>query len=424
MPGVPFHHPLPLPRGWPRHVRSAVVQAISLAGASMAATRGWAVDSMNTSLRRRAEVDHLEQEVRLLREEMRIKDTRMQHVDVQKRPHYPPTERLAILELRAARSWSLAQTARSFLVTPLTIASWTARVDEDGVEALVRLPEPVNRFPDFVGYIVRRLKVLCPAMGRVRIARVLARAGLHLGPTTIRRMLRPARPPKPLRTAQAASRAIPARKPNDLWHVDLTTVPTCARVLDFVGSLRPASSLAVLLVGGRRHRPLLAARHRIRGLPWPAILPCRSRVPGAALPGGGPSAPISRLRPGPAVCRTGVQTLVPPSRHPAALRGHRPVRQPRRDRALHPNSQERVHPAIDSNPVPSRRHAARAGGLRLLVQRPPASHPTRRRHSRRGLPSPPSGIPSAAFRTPPPVATPVPVRHASDSHPWPARSRA
>jgi len=89
-----------------------------------------------------------------------------------------------------ARSWSLAQTARTFLVTPLTISSWMARLDEDGPDALVRLPEPVNRFPDFVGYLVRRLRVLCPAMGRVRIAQILARAGLHLGPTTVGRMLR------------------------------------------------------------------------------------------------------------------------------------------------------------------------------------------------------------------------------------------
>ena len=79
-----------LPRGWPRHVRSAVVQVISLAGASMAATRGWASASMNTALRRRVDVDHLQQEIRLLREEIRIKDARMQHIEAQKRPHYPP----------------------------------------------------------------------------------------------------------------------------------------------------------------------------------------------------------------------------------------------------------------------------------------------------------------------------------------------
>lgn len=150
----------------------------------------------------------------------------MQHIEAQKRPHYPPTERLAILELRAARSWSLAQTARTFLVTPLTIAPWTARLNEEGANALDRLPEPVNRFPDFVGYVVRRLKVLCPAMGRVRIARVLARAGLHLGPTTVRRMLCAPQPPAPRQVEGTAPRRITARNPNDLWHVDLTTVPT------------------------------------------------------------------------------------------------------------------------------------------------------------------------------------------------------
>jgi hypothetical protein len=52
-------------------------------------------------------------------------------------------------------------------------------LDDGGPKALVQIPEPVSRFPEFVGYLVRRLKALCPAMGRVRIARGLARAGLH-----------------------------------------------------------------------------------------------------------------------------------------------------------------------------------------------------------------------------------------------------
>ena len=45
----------------------------------------------------------------------------MQRIPPQRRPHYPPIERLAILELRAARGWSLAQTARRLLVTSLTV---------------------------------------------------------------------------------------------------------------------------------------------------------------------------------------------------------------------------------------------------------------------------------------------------------------
>jgi transposase-like protein len=217
---------LPLPRGWPCRVRSAVIQVISLARTSLALTQGWASESLNPELRQRAVGDRQQQEIQLLREEIRIKDARMEQIEAHRRPHYPPTHRLAILELRAARGWTLAQTARIFQVSPLTIASWMGRLEEEGPDALVRLPEPVNKFPDFVSYLVRRLKVLCPTLGKVKLAQILARAGLHLGSTTVRRMQRDARWPEPRRVPQPAPRVVSARKPNHLWHVDLTTVPT------------------------------------------------------------------------------------------------------------------------------------------------------------------------------------------------------
>jgi hypothetical protein len=152
---------------------------------------------LNPELRQQAEEDRLRQEIQLLREEIRIKDARMEQLEAHRRPHYPPTARLAILELRAARGCTLAQTARIFLVSPLTVASWMGRIEEEGPDALVRLPEPVNRFPDFVSYLVKRLKILCPTFGKVKTAQILARAGLHLGPTTVRRMQRDTRWPDP-----------------------------------------------------------------------------------------------------------------------------------------------------------------------------------------------------------------------------------
>jgi putative transposase len=113
-------------------------------------------------------------------------------------------------------------------VTEATIADWMTRLDEDGPPALVRTPEPVNRFPDLVAHLVRRLKVLCPAMGTARIAAVLSRAGLHLGRTTVRRMLKR----RPRRAAPAATvrseHCIRSSRPNHIWLVDLTTVPTLA----------------------------------------------------------------------------------------------------------------------------------------------------------------------------------------------------
>ena len=41
-----------------------------------------------------------------------------------------------------------------------------------------------------LGYVVCRLKVLFPSMGRKRIAQTLTRAGLHLSASTVGRMLK------------------------------------------------------------------------------------------------------------------------------------------------------------------------------------------------------------------------------------------
>ena len=142
------------------------MHAISLADLAFTKTLSWAADGLNPRLRLQAELERLRREICLLREEIRLKDARMEQIVPHRRPYYPPTARLAILELRAARGWSLAQTARIFLVSPLTVASWTGRLDEKGPDALVRLPVPVNRFPDFVGYLARRLRLIFDSLVR------------------------------------------------------------------------------------------------------------------------------------------------------------------------------------------------------------------------------------------------------------------
>src|SRR5580700_8373723 len=100
---------IPLPRGWPKMVKSAVLHVISLGQFTMAYTRGWAADSPNTRVRQKSEIDRLKSELSLVREEMRIKDARMRQVNSHNRPKYPPTERMAILEMKTARNWSLEQ---------------------------------------------------------------------------------------------------------------------------------------------------------------------------------------------------------------------------------------------------------------------------------------------------------------------------
>jgi putative transposase len=221
---------LALPTHWTRSVKTALIQVMSLAHYALVYTRGRPVQSSNGHVRHSAKTDQLAQEIVLLREEIRIKDARLARIPPAARPHYQPTERLAILELRALRGWSLAQTARVFLLTTGTIASWCRRLDEDGPAALLRTPAPVNKFPDFVCYLVQRLQTLCPRLGKVKIAQMLARAGLHLGTTTIHRMRRQRPAPAPTRAGEPAASVhrVTAKYPNHVWHVDLTTVPTSA----------------------------------------------------------------------------------------------------------------------------------------------------------------------------------------------------
>ena len=219
---------LTLPKAWPKRIHAAVLQVISLAHFAIVYSRSWAVNSPIARVRLKAENDQLKQQVALLTEEIRIKDGRMARITPLKRPHYSPIDRMAILELRASRGWSTQQTADVFQVTAATVTSWNKRLDEQGPDPLLQLREPVNRFPDFVHYLVQRLKVLCPILGKVKIAQVLARAGLHMAPTTVGRILREAPCPKSAASAEAEGRVVTADRPNHVWHVDLTTGPTSA----------------------------------------------------------------------------------------------------------------------------------------------------------------------------------------------------
>ena len=232
-------HGTPLPCGWPRVARAAIVQLAGLAHVALTRTRSWCADSRIARVRLRGRVDGLEQEVALLREELRIKDARLARIPAAERPRYPPAERMAIVALRAARGWSAAQTARVFLLTAATIASWMRRLDEEGEEALVRLPVPVNRFPDIVSVVVQQLRATCPSLGKVRIAQMLARAGLALSASTVKRALgrelsdKPTPPSANKRgaseekntRASSSAGAVTASRPHHVWHVDLTVMP-------------------------------------------------------------------------------------------------------------------------------------------------------------------------------------------------------
>ena len=183
----PSSFSVPLPSSWPKHAKTATLHVISLAHFALTHVRGWAANSLIHRVRLAAERDQLNSEVAMLREEIRIKDARMATLVPHRRPHYPPGERMAILQLMAARGWSKAQAGRRFLVTDETVASWNGRLEEDGPGGLVEATVPVNKFPDFVVAMVTKLKRLFPVMGRRRMpARAKIAARLELVATSFR----------------------------------------------------------------------------------------------------------------------------------------------------------------------------------------------------------------------------------------------
>ena len=86
-----------LPKGWQDCVKLAVLHAIALAHYAIVYARAWAADSINARVQLAAENDRLHEACALLREELRIKDTRVTQIAPQRRPHYSPLERRAIL---------------------------------------------------------------------------------------------------------------------------------------------------------------------------------------------------------------------------------------------------------------------------------------------------------------------------------------
>jgi len=217
---------IPLPKGWTALTLQTILHVVALARIVILNSGNWPGRECD-GLRLRAENDRLRAEVNMLQREITIKDSRFARLDPKKRPHYLPCERLEILAIRAMRGWSNAQVAKRFQVTVQTIINWIRGIDND--EEIVQMPERTNRYPDFVRYVVQQLKSLCPMLGRYKIADLLARAGLHLSASTVKRIVD--EPPiEPANaddsTSPSPSPTVQAWYPDHVWSIDLTVVPS------------------------------------------------------------------------------------------------------------------------------------------------------------------------------------------------------
>ena len=231
MPSELFTKELSLPKGWKKSIKSAVIHTLSLAFKTITLALGHLSDSDHLPVRMAAQLKRLKMENAQLKEMMAIKDARMIRLNPKRRPYYSPTERMRILELKSITGMSNKQAAETFLVSDITIASWNKRIDEGGHRALLQLKHPVNKFPDFVRYIAKRLKAICPELGKKKITQILARAGLHLAVTTVSRFIKDEDQDIPDSQDQVTvkyekTRAVTAKYPNHLWHVDMSVAPT------------------------------------------------------------------------------------------------------------------------------------------------------------------------------------------------------
>jgi transposase InsO family protein len=230
---------VPLPRQWPAHVSTAVLHVVALVRFATANVRGTLALSPLERVRLRSEVKRLRDEIALLQTQLRITNARMARIQPRLRPHYTPQERRDILALRAAHGWSLARSAREFLVCTDTLRHWIHALEGGTTGPLLPAPPPVNRFPDFVREIIATLESMQPTVSSQRIADLLCRAGLHLSASTARRVrlspqrgspdgkrtLDRAHEATPATAHPAAPRTVTARYPGHLWHIDLTVMP-------------------------------------------------------------------------------------------------------------------------------------------------------------------------------------------------------
>ena len=188
-------------------------------------------------------------ETDLLRRELEIFRVQREGLPPHQRPNYRPEQRLAILQLRRLRGWSIKKIAQRLVVHPNTIRSWVKALEGKGRPSLLNGAVVWNRIDDAVRWAVHELRRLCPEpeFGTRSIARHVLRASIQISRSTVQRVLREPKPPRPHRPARPAMAAPLDKKPyhlltperiNRVWHIDLLSLQilwfrfTVAAILD------------------------------------------------------------------------------------------------------------------------------------------------------------------------------------------------
>jgi putative transposase len=197
-------------------------------------------------------IERLEAENALLR-------TRLLRVPPRRRPHYRPHERLEILWHAARHGLSVTATALAFGLSRQTVLNWRRVMRRKDPHLL----PPLTRLSDLVHELVHRLKREWPRWGTRRIAGQLARLGVAVSRSSVQRILRRPRAPKPDdRLVPAVAGGLLAKRPNHVWMIDFTRLGGVLRPM-WVGCVIDAFSRRVLAIGFVRGAPSAAFAARL-----------------------------------------------------------------------------------------------------------------------------------------------------------------
>ena len=219
---------IPIPENWPALIRQAMIHTASLAHVDIIVSWSRSADSAIQNVQLKSKLDKLETKLAQKENQLRIISSRLTRVPAKRRPYYLPMERMDILTHKAACAWNLKQTAKEFQTDASTISSWMKRIDD---ESLIKIPVPWNKYPSYLKYVTRQLKLLVPRLGKKKIAEHFMRAGLYLAATTVGRYLKEEKPENtkgpefPEFAEKLEPKKIKSKHPNHTWTVDLTAVP-------------------------------------------------------------------------------------------------------------------------------------------------------------------------------------------------------
>jgi len=135
-------------------------------------------------------------EVDLLRREVEVFRAQRESLPPHRRPDFRPAQRLAILQLRRLRGWSIKRTAEHFVLHRNTIRAWVRAVEGKGRSSLLAGAVVWNRIDDAVRWAIHELRRLCPEpeFGTRSMARQVVRASIQISRSTVQRVLREPKP--------------------------------------------------------------------------------------------------------------------------------------------------------------------------------------------------------------------------------------